>query len=152
MPDDAKTVLVLNGPNLNLLGSREPDVYGTTTLADIQAELTDLAAQSGVAVRFVQSNHEGALIDAVQEARATTHGLIINPGAYTHTSIALRDALAAYPQPIMEVHLSNVHKREAFRQHSHVSPLASGIIVGLGPMGYRLALLALLELLGKASS
>lgn len=133
-------ILLVHGPNLNLLGDREPHLYGTQTLADINNGLIELAKQAGFELRCVQSNHEGALIDAVQDARKTTVGLIINPGGYTHTSVALRDALAAYDHPIIEVHLSNVHQRESFRHHSYISGVATGVICGLGADGYRLAL------------
>ena len=134
-------VLVLHGPNLNLLGTREPGVYGSVTLEQINAELTKLGADAGVEVHTFQSNHEGALVDRVQAARTDgTHFIVINPAAFTHTSVALRDALAAVAVPFIEVHLSNVHKREPFRHHSYFSDLADGIIVGLGPKGYRLAM------------
>jgi len=139
-------VLVLHGPNLNLLGTREPNVYGSTTLEQIDADLTALGAEAGVEVRSFQSNHEGALVDRVQAARVdgTTY-IVINPAAFTHTSVALRDALAGVAIPFIEVHLSNVHKREPFRHHSYFSDLADGIIVGLGPKGYRLALTHAIE-------
>ncbi len=133
-------ILILHGPNLNLLGEREPAIYGTTTLADINAQLTQLATELGVTIDCRQSNHEGELIDWVQAARTTTTGLIINPGGYTHTSVALADALATYPHPITEVHLSNIAAREEFRKQSLVSPQATGIISGLGAQGYLLAL------------
>lgn len=134
-------ILVLHGPNLNLLGSREPEVYGQTTLAQINADLTQMAADAGAELVSFQSNHEGALIDRVQAARSDGTGFIlVNPGGYTHTSVALRDALAAVALPFIEVHLSNVHRREAFRRHSYFSDLAVGVICGLGADGYRLAL------------
>lgn len=134
-------VLVLHGPNLNLLGTREPAVYGSTTLDQINAELADIAAKAGAKFHSFQSNHEGALIDRVHAARTDgTTFVIINPGALTHTSVALRDALAGVALPFVEVHLSNVHRREPFRHHSYFSDLAEGVIVGLGPAGYRLAL------------
>ncbi|MDP2007288.1 MAG: type II 3-dehydroquinate dehydratase [Rubrivivax sp.] len=133
--------LVLNGPNLNLLGSREPQVYGATTLAMIEAELGQMAADAGAALACFQSNHEGALIDRIQAARHDgTNFIVINPGGLTHTSVALRDALAGVAIPFIEVHISNVHAREAFRQHSYLSALAVGVICGLGVNGYRLAL------------
>ena len=139
-------ILVLNGPNLNLLGSREPAVYGATTLAQVELELRQLAAARSVQLDCFQSNHEGALIDRVHAARADgTTAIIINPGAFTHTTVALRDALAAVAIPFIEVHLSNVHRREAFRHHSYFSDLAEGVILGLGAAGYRFALLHLLE-------
>ncbi len=134
-------VLVLHGPNLNLLGTREPEVYGSTTLQQIDDELTKMAADAGATLSSFQSNHEGALIDRVQQARSDgTSFIVINPAALTHTSIGLRDALAGVAIPFIEVHLSNVHRREAFRHHSYFSDLAEGVIVGLGAHGYRLAL------------
>jgi 3-dehydroquinate dehydratase II len=135
------SILVLHGPNLNLLGSREPQVYGHTTLAQIDSELTQIAANAGAKLQHLQSNHEGVLIDRIHAARADgTTFIIINPGGLTHTSVALRDALAGVALPFIEVHLSNVHKREAFRHHSFLSEIAVGVICGLGPNGYRLAL------------
>jgi 3-dehydroquinate dehydratase-2 len=134
-------ILVLHGPNLNLLGTREPGVYGSTTLDQINADLTKIGADSGATVLTFQSNHEGALIDRVHAARFDgTAFIVINPGAFTHTSVALRDALAGVAIPFIEVHLSNVHRREPFRHHSYFSDLAEGVIVGLGADGYRLAL------------
>jgi 3-dehydroquinate dehydratase-2 len=134
-------VLVLHGPNLNLLGTREPAVYGSTTLDQIDAELRTIASKAGAALDTFQSNHEGALIDRVQAARTDgTEFIIINPAALTHTSVGLRDALAGVGLPFVEVHLSNVHKREPFRHHSYFSDLAEGVICGLGAAGYRLAL------------
>lgn len=134
------SLLVLNGPNLNLLGTREPEVYGRTTLPMIEAELQQIAADAGVALQCFQSNHEGALIDRIQAARSDgTRFILINPGGLTHTSVALRDALAGVALPFIEVHLSNVHRREPFRHHSHLSDIATGVIVGLGADGYRLA-------------
>jgi 3-dehydroquinate dehydratase-2 len=142
-------ILVLHGPNLNLLGTREPEVYGATTLEQINTGLADLAAQRGARLSAFQSNHEGALIDRVHAARTDgTAFVIINPGAFTHTSVALRDALAGVALPFIEVHLSNVHRREPFRHHSYFSDIAEGVIVGLGAAGYRLALEAALERLG----
>jgi 3-dehydroquinate dehydratase-2 len=137
----SKQVLILNGPNLNLLGTREPDVYGSTTLAEIEAELLDLGRRLQGDVAVFQSNHEGELIDRIHRARSDGTGfLIINAGALTHTSIALRDALAAVALPFIEVHLSNVFRREGFRHHSYLSELAVGTITGLGAAGYRFAL------------
>jgi len=134
-------ILVLHGPNLNLLGTREPDVYGTLTLAQIDADLHQTALDAGSTLQSCQSNHEGALIDRVQAARDDgTQFIIINPAALTHTSVGLRDALAAVALPFIEVHLSNIHQREAFRHHSYFSALAAGVICGLGADGYRLAL------------
>jgi 3-dehydroquinate dehydratase-2 len=138
-------ILVLHGPNLNLLGEREPEVYGRTSLAKIDARLREVAAEHGASVDTFQSNHEGALIDRIQAARGTYQGIIINPGGITHTSIALRDALTASELPIVEVHLSNIHARESFRRTSLVSDIAIGQVTGLGPIGYELALLALLD-------
>ena len=146
-------VLVLHGPNLNLLGSREPAVYGPTTLAEIDAALARRAAEAGVQLSSFQSNHEGALVDRVQAARDDgTAFILINPAAFTHTSVALRDALAAVAIPFVEVHLSNVHRRDAFRQHSYFSDLAEGVILGLGATGYRLALEFALERLDAPRS
>lgn len=131
-------ILILNGPNLNLLGTREPEVYGHGTLADLEAALR--RAFPEVAFSFFQSNHEGALVDRLHQARTDgTDGIVFNPGAYTHTSIALRDAIAAIGVPVVEVHLSNVHAREAFRHHSMLAPVCAGQIVGLGRAGYHLA-------------
>lgn len=137
----AKKILVLNGPNLNLLGLREPSVYGHTTLAQIDARLQVLATELGVSLSTYQSNHEGALVDRIQAARAEgTDFIVINAGAYTHTSVAIRDALAGVKISFVEVHLSNVYKREEFRHHSYLSDLAVGVIAGLGPDGYEAAL------------
>jgi 3-dehydroquinate dehydratase-2 len=145
-------ILVLHGPNLNLLGTREPQVYGATTLEQINADLTGFAANGGATLSAFQSNHEGALIDRVHDARTDgTTFILINPGAFTHTSVALRDALAGVALPFIEVHLSNVHRREPFRHHSYFSDIAEGVIVGLGASGYRLALQAALERLGAPS-
>ena len=132
-------ILVLNGPNLNLLGSREPEVYGRETLADIEVLVRSRAAQLGVQVDFMQSNHEGALIDAIQDHR-DWDGLIINAGGFTHTSIAIADAITAVQIPAIEVHLSNVHRRERFRRHSYLSPVVWGQVVGFGYRGYIAAL------------
>jgi 3-dehydroquinate dehydratase-2 len=134
-------ILVLHGPNLNLLGTREPGVYGSRTLEQIDADLVQTAARAGAVVHTFQSNHEGALIDRVQAARTDgSQFIIINPAALTHTSVGLRDALAAVNLPFIEVHLSNIHRREPFRHHSYFSDLAVGVICGLGADGYRLAL------------
>ena len=139
-------VLVLHGPNLNLLGTREPEVYGRTTLAEIDRDLETIAANAGSSTSSLQSNYEGALIDRIHQARTDGTGfIIINPGGLTHTSVALRDALAGVAIPFIEVHLTNIHRREAFRHHSYLSGIAVGVICGLGPRGYRLALEAALE-------
>ena len=138
-------ILVLHGPNLNLLGEREPEVYGRTTLAEIDARLREQGARRSAEVESFQSNHEGALIDRIQSARRTHQGIIINPGGLTHTSVALRDALVACSLPVIEVHLSNIHAREEFRQRSLVAGIALGQISGLGAKGYELALEALLD-------
>ena len=134
-----RRLLLLNGPNLNLLGTRQPEVYGATTLAQIEELVTAAAAGHGFEVRAVQSNHEGVLIDAIQAARADCAGIVINPAAYSHTSVAIADALIAAELPVAEVHLSNIHKREKFRHHSYVSAVADMVIAGAGPLGYRLA-------------
>ena len=136
-------ILVLNGPNLNLLGSREPAIYGTATLADIEADVASRAAVLGVEVRFLQSNHEGELVDAIQQARVDADGAIVNLGAYTHTSLAIRDAFLAAPIPFVEVHLSNLFRREEARHRSVIADLAIGMITGFGARGYVLALEAL---------
>lgn len=143
------TLYCLNGPNLNLLGAREPEIYGASTLADIKAAMTARAAALGRALEFRQSNHEGDLVDWTQEAGATGSGLILNPGAYTHTSIALHDALKAVRIPKIELHLSNVHARESFRRRSMVSPAVDAVICGLGAYGYLAALDALVRLIDK---
>jgi len=139
------SVLVLNGPNLNLLGQRQPEVYGRTTLADIEAACTAHAASLGMDVAFLQSNHEGVMIDAIHAAKGTHGGLMINAGAYTHTSIALMDAVASVELPTVEVHLSNIHAREEFRHTSYLARVAIGQICGFGPRGYLMALDALAE-------
>ena len=139
-------LLLINGPNLNLLGSREPQIYGAETFADIEQRVQQLAEQAGHALTCVQSNHEGVLVDAIhQAAQQQVDFILINPGAYTHTSVALRDALAGTEMPFIEIHLSNTHAREAFRHHSYLSPIAHGVIMGLGAQGYELALQAALK-------
>ncbi len=147
---DAPRILVLHGPNLNLLGAREPEIYGSTTLAEIDAQLATLAVERGAEVECFQSNHEGALIDRIHEAAPRASGILVNPGGLTHTSVSLRDALVASGLPVVEVHLSNVHAREEFRQRSLVSGIAVGVISGLGPLGYRAGLEALLDRVGSA--
>lgn len=150
-----KKVLVLNGPNLNLLGQREPETYGHTTLADVEALCRETGARLGVAVDCLQSNHEGVLIDAIHEAgrarkRGELIGVVFNAGAYTHTSVALHDAIKGAEVPVIEVHISNVHAREAFRHHSYLSPAAAGIVVGFGVDGYVLGLEGLVRKFGAA--
>ncbi|MEM6902403.1 MAG: type II 3-dehydroquinate dehydratase [Pseudomonadota bacterium] len=141
------TVLILNGPNLNLLGTREPEIYGRETLADVQKRCEAMASSHGLTIDFRQSNDEGVLVDAIQEARTAHAGMILNAGAYTHTSVAIHDALKAVDIPVIEVHLSNPHTREAFRHTSYVAPAATGSICGLGAQGYELALTALAHLI-----
>lgn len=143
------TILVLNGPNLNLLGTREPHIYGSTTLADITTHLEQQAQAAGHRLLHLQSNAESALVERVQAARGEAQFILINPAAFTHTSVALRDALAAVAIPFIEIHLSNTHAREAFRQHSYFSDLAVGVICGLGALGYELALQAAIAQLAK---
>lgn len=145
MANDGPRILVLNGPNLNLLGEREPEVYGHSTLDDIVSDLVERAAGVGATIRHVQSNSEGALVDALHDARTEADGVVFNPGAYTHTSVALRDAISAIGIPVVETHLSNVHAREDFRQSSLLSAVCLGVIGGFGPHSYTLALDALLR-------
>ena len=142
---------ILNGPNLNLLGARQPAVYGRETLADVEAACAEAAAGLGLEIAFRQSNHEGQLIDWVQGARGSAAGIVINPAGYTHTSVALMDALLASDLPVIEVHLSNIHKREPFRHHSYVSKAAVGVICGLGGHGYVLAIEAMARLVKPAA-
>ena len=141
------TVLVLNGPNLNLLGTREPEIYGHTTLEDINRDLMTLGAELGIRVESFQSNSEGALVDRIQQVRGNIDVIIINPAAYTHTSVAIRDALTAIDVPVIEVHLSNVHKREPFRHHSTIADVVDGRLMGFGAEGYLLALRAAAKIL-----
>lgn len=142
-------VLVVNGPNLNLLGEREPAIYGSTTLTQIESELLQRGRELGVEVACIQSNHEGELVDIVQSAPSRADGMIVNLGAYSHTSLAIRDALLAVSVPFIEVHLSNIHRREAIRRRSLTADLAAGVIVGLGARGYRFALEALAEIISS---
>ena len=144
------TILILNGPNLNLLGVREPATYGTETLADIEEACLERGAELGLAIEFRQSNHEGALVDWIQEARETAHGIIINPGGYTHSSVAILDALRATELPVIEVHLSNIFRRESYRARSYISQAAAGVISGLGGHGYVLALEAMARIVAEA--
>lgn len=139
------SVLILNGPNLNLLGTRQPEVYGATTLADIETMCRDKASTLGMTVEFAQSNHEGALIDAIHAAKGVHDAIVLNAGAYTHTSIAIMDAIASVEVPTIEVHLSNIHAREAFRHTSYISKVAAGMICGFGAQGYLMALDSLQE-------
>jgi 3-dehydroquinate dehydratase II len=141
-----KTILVLNGPNLNLLGTREPAIYGSATLADVEELAAQTAKAHGLGITCFQSNHEGELIDAIHGARGTAAGIVINPGAYTHTSVALRDALSGVELPVVEVHISNIHRREEFRHHSYISGIAQAVIAGAGISGYKFAI----ELLAEA--
>ena len=149
---EAPTVLVLNGPNLNMLGTREPAIYGHESLADIEAACREKAAALSLGLDFRQSNSEGELVGWIQAARADTAGLVLNAGAYTHTSVALLDACQLYERPVIEVHLSNIYRREPFRHHSYVSGAADGVICGLGGHGYLLALEALARMLAPAGA
>ncbi len=142
-----KPVLVLNGPNLNLLGQRQPEIYGATTLDDIRSRCERAAAGHGLTIRFVQSNSESDLVSAIQSARDKAAAIVINAAAYTHTSVAILDALLASDLPVVEVHLSNIHRREAFRHHSYISQAATGVICGFGAKGYEMALDAVADLL-----
>jgi 3-dehydroquinate dehydratase-2 len=145
-----RTVYVLNGPNLNLLGKRQPEIYGTDTLEDAAALVREVAGPAGFEVVFRQTNHEGEIVDWIHEARLNAAGIIINPAAYTHTSIAIMDALFTFEGPVIEVHLSNVHKREVFRHHSYVSARADAVIAGCGIEGYAFATRRVLTLLRRA--
>ena len=144
----SRLVFILNGPNLNLLGKRQPHIYGHETLADIERDCRALAAELGLDIRFHQSNREYEIIDWVHEARDTAAGIVINPAAFTHTSVAILDALNTFDAPVIEVHISNVHKREEFRHHSFVSTRAEGVIAGFGTQGYLLALRRIAGLIG----
>ena len=144
---DNLKVLVIHGPNLNMLGKREPEIYGKATLDEINSELEELGATLGIFVETFQSNHEGAIVEKIQEAAATQKGIIINPAAYTHTSIAIRDALLALDIPIIEIHISNIYKREPFRHKSLISDVVTAQITGLGIKGYNMALKALAEMI-----
>ncbi len=146
----AATVTVINGPNLNLLGTREPAIYGTETLADVEARCARVARELGLEVDCFQSNHEGAIVDKLHEVRASTVGVVLNAGAYTHTSVAIRDALANVAAPFVEVHISNVHAREPFRHHSYLSDTAAAVIVGCGTQGYDFAIRRLAALADDA--
>ena len=145
-------ILVLNGPNLNLLGTREPEKYGHQTLDDIMSQLTELGGKYDIIIEHCQSNAEFELINAIHEARNRVDFILINPAAYTHTSVALRDALLAVSIPFIEIHLSNVHARESFRQHSYFSDVAQGVICGLGAIGYELAMLAAYQQLSSSNN
>jgi 3-dehydroquinate dehydratase-2 len=146
----SRTVFVLNGPNLNLLGKRQPEIYGHETLADVEAACREVASGLGFDIRFHQSNREYEIIDWVHEARDAGAAIVINPAAFTHTSVAILDALKTFDGPIIEIHISNVHAREAFRHHSYVSAVASGVIAGFGTQGYTLALQRVAKLLEAA--
>jgi 3-dehydroquinate dehydratase II len=139
MTTDRTSLLLVNGPNLNLLGSREPELYGSATLADVEKLAVATAAEFGLEMRTVQSNHEGVLIDAIHESRFDCCGVVINPGAFTHTSIAIADALTAVDLPVAEVHVTNIHRRESFRHHSYVSAVADMVVAGAGLLGYQIA-------------
>lgn len=145
----AQPIFILNGPNLNLLGLRQPEIYGRATLEDVAEDCASLAEELGLTIRFHQSNHEGQIIDWIHQARGEGAGVIINPGALTHTSIAILDALNAFDGPVIEVHISNIHKRESFRHHSYVSLRAEGVIAGCGVEGYLLALRRMKTLVAK---
>ena len=148
----SRNVLVLNGPNLNLLGKRQPEIYGHETLADVEADCRRVGAELGLAIEFRQSNRECELIDWIHEARGRAAAIVINPAAFSHTSVAILDALHAFEGPIIEVHISNVHKREEFRHYSYVSGVASGVIIGCGTQGYALALRRVATLIGEPAN
>lgn len=144
-----ESILILNGPNLDLLGTREPEVYGTTTLAQLEERLREEGERLGVALEFFQSNHEGALIDRIHQANGNALGALLNPGGLAHSSVALRDAVAAVDYPVIEVHLSNTHARESFRRRDVIAPVCRGLVIGLGGAGYLLGLRALADLAGR---
>jgi 3-dehydroquinate dehydratase II len=148
----SRIVYVLNGPNLNLLGKRQPEIYGRETLADVEADCRRLAQELGLEIRFHQSNREHEIIDWIHEARETAGGIVINPAAFTHTSVAILDALNTFEPPVVEVHISNVHRRESFRHHSYVSLRADGVIAGCGTQGYELAIRRLARLMTGAEA
>ena len=152
MTSTTPVITLINGPNLNLLGQRQPDVYGYETLADVERQCSSLAFDLGLTVDCLQSNHEGVIVDAIQAARGVSAGIIINPGAYSHTSIAIMDALMAFEGPVLEVHVSNIHQRESFRHHSYVSLRANGVIAGCGVQGYSFAIQRLSTLISQANS
>ena len=145
-------VYILNGPNLNLLGKRQPAIYGRETLADVEEACRHVATELGLGLRFHQSNREYEIIDWIHEARETAAGILINPAAFTHTSVAILDALNSFDGPVIEVHISNIHKREAFRHHSYVSGRADGVIAGFGTQGYALAIRRIAALIDKSTS
>lgn len=144
------SILIINGPNLNMLGTRQPEVYGSQTLGDVEALCIETAAAHGAGATCFQSNHEGAIVDTIQAAKGKHHAIVINPGAYSHTSVAIRDAFASVELPVWEVHISNIHARESFRHHSFVSAIAKGVICGFGIDGYRFAVEAAIEALNNA--
>ena len=148
----SKLVYVLNGPNLNLLGKRQPAIYGHETLADVERDCTRVATEHSLTIRFLQSNAEFQIIDWIHEAREDAAGIVINPAALTHTSVAILDALNTFDNPIIEVHISNVHKREAFRHHSYISSVASGVIAGFGTQGYQFAIQRMAHLINQAKA
>lgn len=147
-----KTIYIINGPNLNLLGKRQPEIYGFETLSDVETQCVELATELGGSIRFLQSNREYEIIDWIHEARGKAAGIIINAGAFTHTSIAILDALNTFEGIVMEVHISNIHKRESFRHHSYISTRADGVIVGCGTEGYQLALRRVMSLAKTVST
>ena len=145
-------LMVIQGPNINMLGTREPDIYGSMKMEDIHGQMKLFAEQNGIEIEFFQSNLEGELVDKIQECYGDSDGIIINPAAYTHTSIAIRDAIAAVGLPVIEVHISNIHRREEFRQKSLIAPVTAGQIVGFGPVGYHLAMIGMLQIFEQIKS